>query len=126
MKSLFLITGIILLSLTAWAETPCGEESHYPLISKKELQDVVAKKAATIFDVNSQESYQTGHVPGAIHYGTHEKDFATFLPKDKKAMIVAYCGGPMCGSWKNAAQAACKLGYTNIRHFKEGIKGWKN
>jgi rhodanese-related sulfurtransferase len=40
-------------------------------------------------------------------------------------MIVAYCGGPACTAWKKAAQDACKLGYTNIKHFKEGISGWK-
>ncbi|MFL5814913.1 MAG: rhodanese-like domain-containing protein [Bdellovibrionia bacterium] len=102
----------------------CNKESHYPLITKSELKQVVESKSATIFDVNSKDSYESTHVPGAVHFGSHESDFAKMLPKDKGAMIVAYCGGPSCTAWKMAAKEACKLGYTNIRHFKEGIKGW--
>jgi rhodanese-related sulfurtransferase len=114
-------------TVTASATTDtseCSKESHYPLISKSELKQAADNKSATIFDVNSKESYDSAHVPGAIHYGSHENDFAKMLPKDKGAMIVAYCGGPSCSAWKMAAKEACKLGYTNIRHFKEGIKGW--
>jgi rhodanese-related sulfurtransferase len=106
------------------AASDCNKESHYPLITKSELKQVAESKSATIFDVNSKESYESTHVPGAIHFGSHESDFAKMLPKDKAAMIVAYCGGPSCTAWKMAAKEACKLGYTNIRHFKEGIKGW--
>jgi rhodanese-related sulfurtransferase len=31
----------------------------------------------------------------------------------------------MCTAWQRAAKAACEMGYTNIRHFSEGIKGWE-
>lgn len=106
------------------ASAECNKESHYPLITKAELKSAVESKSATVFDVNSKESYDSTHVPGAIHFESHEADFAKMLPKDKGAMIVAYCGGPSCMAWKMAAKEACKLGYTNVRHFKEGIKGW--
>jgi rhodanese-related sulfurtransferase len=121
-----LFSVLALTTAAAYASNAkeCNEESHYPLITKAELKDVAEKKSATIFDVNSKESYDSTHVPGAIHFGSHESDFAKMLPKDKNAMIVAYCGGPACMAWKMAAKEACKLGYTNIRHFKEGIKGW--
>jgi rhodanese-related sulfurtransferase len=26
--------------------------------------------------------------------------------------------------WKQGARAALDLGYTNVRHFKGGLKGW--
>ena len=102
----------------------CAEESNYPEISKSELKKVSEAKSALIVDVNSGESYKKAHVPGAIHYATHQSEFAKMLPKDKGAMIVAYCGGKMCVAWKKAAEEACKLGYTNIHHFKDGIQGW--
>jgi rhodanese-related sulfurtransferase len=102
----------------------CGDEEHYPLISRQELADASTAGTAFIVDVNSDESFKKVHVPGAIHFGSHEKDFATLLPKDKGAMIVAYCGGPQCTAWKKAAKQACEQGYTNIRHFKGGISGW--
>ncbi len=102
----------------------CAEESNYPEISKVELKKVADAKSALIVDVNGDQSYKKVHVPGAIHYAAHQSDFAQMLPKDKGAMIVAYCGGKMCVAWKKAAEAACKLGYTNIHHFNDGIQGW--
>jgi rhodanese-related sulfurtransferase len=113
-----------LVALSAFAATDCTSETNYPLITKTELQTVVQAKNATIIDVNSADSFKTAHVPGAIHFESHEKDFATVLPTDHNAMIVAYCGGPQCTAWKKAAEQACKMGYTNIHHFKDGISGW--
>jgi rhodanese-related sulfurtransferase len=131
MKKIFAlcsVSALIALSavMTSQAaeKTDCNKESHYPLITKSELKNVAESKSATIFDVNSEESFEKSHVPGAIHFESHKTDFAQMLPKDKNAMIVAYCGGPQCTAWKMAAKEACKLGYTNVRHFKEGISGW--
>jgi rhodanese-related sulfurtransferase len=31
----------------------------------------------------------------------------------------------MCGACKAGAEAAAQLGYTNVKHFSAGIKGWK-
>ena len=127
MKTLILLS--MLLSPSGYAaqssKTNCDSEKNYPEISKTELKTLAEQKAATIFDVNSDESFKEAHVPGAIHYGTVKGNFAKQLPQDKSAIIVAYCGGPSCGAWKKAASEACKLGYTNVKHFKGGISGWK-
>jgi len=121
----FLFTLMIpFTSVSALETVDCSKDSHYPLISKSELKSAVEKKSAVIVDVNSEESFKKAHVPGAIHFGSHSKGFAKLLPQDKDALLVAYCGGPMCEAWKKAAEEACNLGYKNIRHFKEGIKGW--
>ena len=121
-----LMTSFLLIS-SVWADGPldCSKESHFPEISKAELKDVVDKKSGLIIDVNSTKSFAESHVPGAIHFESHKKDFAKQLPGEKSALIVAYCGGPQCNAWKKAAQKACEMGYSNIRHFKAGIKGWK-
>jgi len=122
---LFLI--LILISTSAFAanaKTKCDEDSTYPHISKAELTTVSAEKTAFIVDVNGKESYDTAHVPGAIHFAAKEKQFAELLPKDKNALIVAYCGNEKCTAWKKAAKKACEMGYTNIKHYNEGIKGW--
>lgn len=111
-------------SAFAGEKSDCDQDSHYPLISKEELKGSVEKKNAFIVDVNSEESFKKNHVPGAIHFGSHKKDFTKLLPPDKESLIVAYCGGPMCEAWKKAAEEACQHGYKNIRHFKEGIQGW--
>jgi rhodanese-related sulfurtransferase len=118
-----LLTSLVAVSAFA-AGTDCKSETNYPLITKSELSTLVQSKGVFVIDVNSKESFDKAHVPGAIHFESHEKDFATVLPQDKNAEIVAYCGGPQCTAWKKAAEQACKMGYTNIHHFKGGISGW--
>jgi rhodanese-related sulfurtransferase len=53
-------------------------------------------------------------------------DLAKALPADKGALVVAYCGGPSCGSYAAAAKAAKELGYTNVKHMSAGLSGWKS
>ncbi len=101
-------------------------EATFADISFDELKTAVAKKNVFLVDVNGTESYSKGHIPGAIDFVVSEKDLAAKLPKDKNALIVAYCGGPQCNAWKRGADALAKLGYTNVKHFKGGISGWKD
>lgn len=105
------------------------QEALAPEISLTELQSLVEskdKKPMLIIDANSEKSYKAGHVPGAIHFAKVESNFAAALPADKTQLIVAYCGSPMCTAWEDPATKAKELGYTNIRHLKAGIKGWRD
>ena len=83
-------------------------------------------KKATIIDVNGTESYNKGHVPGALDFTAIKDKFAESLPKDKNALIVAYCGNPKCKAYQAAAKKAEELGYKNIKHMSAGIQGWKD
>ena len=112
----FAVTALFAVSLTA------GE---YPDISIKELKTQIAKKKVTVIDVMGGSSYKKGHVPSPISFVQHGKNLAKALPKDKNALIVAYCGGPSCSAYKRAASLAEKLGYTNVKHMSAGIGGWK-
>ena len=94
-------------------------------VSLAEFQSIVKNKSAVIIDVNNEKTFAKGHVPGSFNYFQNEKTLAKLLPKDKNALIVAYCGGPLCTAWKFAAKRAGELGYKNVKHFKGGIKGWK-
>ena len=123
-QALVLIAAVASSGAAALA-SDCKDEARYPVIEREELASLIAKKQVVTVDVNSKESFSKHHVPGAIHYGSHKADFAKQLPADKGALIVAYCGGPKCMAWKDAAEAACELKYTNIRHFKAGISGWE-
>jgi rhodanese-related sulfurtransferase len=106
------------------AQADCSKEERFSQVSRSELAQLIQKKNVTVVDVNSEKSYAKQKVPGAIHYGSNKASFAKVLPEKKDALIVAYCGGPSCSAWKEAAQAACELGYTNVRHYKGGIQGW--
>ena len=94
-------------------------------ISHDELKAAIAKGKVFLVDVNGTESFNGGHIPGAIDYIANKDKFAALLPKDKSALIVAYCGNEKCGVYKKAADAAVALGYTNVKHYAPGIAGWK-
>ena len=108
------------LAVIASAATPQNTD-----ISQSELKDAIASKSATILDVNGSDSFRGGHIPGAIDYVAHKQDIARLLPADKGALIIAYCGDIHCTAYRQAAYAALDLGYTNVKHFAPGIKGWK-
>jgi len=94
-------------------------------ISMKDVQAAATAKSAVIIDANSPASYKAGHVPGALSFAAIKSDLAASLPADKNTLIIAYCGNPHCPAYAQAAVAAKKLGYTNIKHMVDGIDGWK-
>ena len=85
----------------------------------------IEAKKVTVIDVNGSDSWKQGRIPGAIDFEANKAKLASMLPKEKDALIVAYCGGPECGAYQSAAKAAKELGYTNVKHLKAGISGWK-
>jgi rhodanese-related sulfurtransferase len=112
----FLVTASVAVSAYA------GEFTD---ISINDVNKLAESKSAVIIDVNGDDSFQAGHVPGALNFAAIKDNLATSLPKKKDALIVAYCGNPKCGAYLKAAKAAEKLGYTNIKHMSAGISGWK-
>ena len=118
MKKLLALTAALVFSALVFA----GE---YPDISIKDLKKAIADKNVTVIDVNGTESWEKGHIPSALDFEKNSESFAKILPQDKSALVVAYCGGPKCMAYKQAAQAAEKLGYKNVKHLSAGISGWK-
>ncbi|MFI5356482.1 MAG: rhodanese-like domain-containing protein [Opitutales bacterium] len=119
MKKLLPLVLSLLLATVAWANS-----AKYADISETELKAAIANKSAVILDANGSDSYKTGHIPGAIDFAAHKSQLASLLPADKHALVVAYCGGPQCVAYAEAAKAAVALGYTNVKHFTPGISGW--
>ena len=93
-------------------------------ISIQDVKAAAESKKAVIIDANGSDSYKAGHVPGALSWADIKGDLATKLPADKTTPIIAYCGNPKCGAYAAAANAAKKLGYTNVKHMSAGIAGW--
>jgi rhodanese-related sulfurtransferase len=114
-----------LIALVAALVATAGFAAEFPDISIADLKKAIAEKKVTVIDVNGAASYKEGHVPTAIDFATQGASLASVLPADKNALVVAYCGGPQCSAYKAAANAAEKLGYTNVKHLSAGISGWK-
>ena len=111
--------ALILLPLLALA----GEK--FPHISHGALKKAIAEKRVTLLDANGTETYQAGHIPGALDFEAAEDALAAKLPTDKTALIVAYCADEQCSAFAFAAEKARELGYTNVQHYAPGIVGWK-
>ena len=115
---------ILTLLTAALAFTGISRADEYPDISIGDLKKAIAEKKVVVIDVNGSASYKNGHVPTAIDFAASKEKLADVLPKDKGALVVAYCGGPSCNAYTQAAAAARKLGYTNVKHLSAGISGW--
>ena len=119
MKNLLPLLFTLLFAVTVQAATP------YPEISIKEVKAAMADKKVILLDANGTDTWQQGHIPGAINFDAVKGKLSSVLPADKGALIVAYCMCPGCPYYLKAADAATKLGYTNVKHFTPGIYGWR-
>jgi rhodanese-related sulfurtransferase len=124
----YLLSGLLILGGASASLSACACDGPAAVavadLSAADLKSAIAAKTVLLIDANGTDSYIKGHLPGAIDFAANEKTLAKVLPADKAALIVAYCGGPKCGAWKDAADAVAKLGYTNVKHFSGGLKGW--
>jgi len=119
MKKLLTLMAALVLTASVYA-------GDFADISMKDVKAAADTKAAVIIDANSPDSYQAGHVPGALSFAAIRDNLAASLPADKNTLIIAYCGNPHCGAYLSAAKAAQKLGYINIKHMADGIDGWRS
>src|ERR1700729_872518 len=117
MKRIVALLATALVAASVYAGTPFAD------ISVTDVNTAATSKAAVIIDVNGTDSYNAGHVPGALNYDAIKDKLAANLPADKDALIIAYCANPKCGAYAAAANAAQKLGYKNIKHMTAGIAG---
>lgn len=79
-----------------------------------------------LVDVLSEDSFNNGHIPGAINIPMLELEgkIESMFP-DKDELIIFYCSGYLCQSSSGAAEMLVDLGYTNILDFKGGLQLWK-
>ncbi len=114
-----------LLACFALVTSAFASAGKVPDISHDDLKAAIASGKIALIDVNGTDSYKAGHIPGAIDFEASEAKLASLLPADKSALVVAYCGNEKCNAYKEGATAAEKLGYTNVKHYAQGIAGWK-
>ena len=89
--SVALITTVsILTGATRWQAHALGVSDEVRRISPAELREALQKGEAVLIDVRNEESYNAGHIKGALlipvsDVGARIKD----VPKDK--FIATYC-----------------------------------
>ncbi|MER6003893.1 rhodanese-like domain-containing protein [Nonomuraea angiospora] len=98
------------------------------LAFETDVSDVAADLAAgvpgvVVVDSRSRESWDQGHIEGAVHLPTAE--IAARAPGlvPGEAMVVTYCWGPGCNGATRAALEFAKLGY-RVKEMIGGFEYW--
>ncbi|MCP6719798.1 MAG: rhodanese-like domain-containing protein [Patescibacteria group bacterium] len=99
-------------------------------ITTEELKKKIdGKENLYLIDTLSANSFEGRHIPAAksVPFGA---DFMEKFEKEveapKDAEIITYCASSSCQASVLAANALEKAGYTNVKHFEDGIAGWQN
>ena len=85
----FSAAALVLLG-TAGRARAASSKGGYGELTIDEVQQLVAAKAADVFDNNSQERWAQSHVPGAKWVAFNDVK-ASDLPQDKDRKLVFYC-----------------------------------
>ena len=122
----WMITAVALTTVLSFG-TPASACFGGTKVQELHVNDVATaitkKEAVYIYDANSKERYDQGHVPTA-RWVPFNKVAANQLPKDKSAKLVFYCYNEMCSASTTAAKQALELGFTSVHVMPEGIEGW--
>jgi rhodanese-related sulfurtransferase len=112
-------------------EKPPVKVSEEMLIKTADIEKLIAqgpeKGKYFLFDSRPLPRFQEGYIPSAVNlpFPAFDKLADKLLPKDKAALIIFYCAGSTCNMSPGAAEKARKLGYTNIKVYKDGMPGWQ-
>ena len=122
------------LHTSAVLQTPAAERdaavAHFAgrLAFEADVSDVAADIGAgvtgwVLVDSRSQESWDQGHVPGAIHLPTREIAARAASAVPKGVTVVTYCWGPGCNGATKAALEFAELGYP-VKEMIGGFEYW--
>jgi rhodanese-related sulfurtransferase len=97
------------------------------LITREELKAALDAGTVTVLDALGGAYWEKQHLPGALPLTADVvADQAPALPPDKGALVVTYCSNPACGNSQDVATKLERLGYTNVRKYREGIEDWSD
>lgn len=79
----------------------------------------------TLVDVLAEDHFAEEHIPGAVNIPLDQIGSEAIERFDKDDDIVVYCKDEECQASPKAAEKLESLGFTNVKDFEAGIKGWK-
>lgn len=112
--------------ILAEGETPEKAPEAHELTTKqlKELLD--SKEKVILLDARTGKYDDGRRIPGAksLSPKASPEEVEKVAGSDKKALIVTYCSNLQCPASGFLFEHLKKLGYTNLREYPQGIKGW--
>lgn len=116
------ITPTVLANGGTWGDDQASAPSFHSPISLKQAERLLGQKDVYFFDVNPEDIWQQGHIPGAVNI--NKPDWQSLLPTNKTATLIFYCMNKLCVASDEAAKATEAMGYTHVFTMPEGIFGW--
>ena len=100
-----------------------GAKQGLPDLDRDQLRAKLAgKDPFKLVMASSDWAFRAKHIPGSIHFKTHEEMFAA-LGKDEE--IVVYCSNLDCHASLAVIQKLRAHGYHNVRHYAGGLIDWE-
>lgn len=111
--------------------SPAAAAAHFAasLAFHADVSDVAAALAAggdpgfVVLDSRSTESWDQGHIPGAVHLPTALIPEQAGQLLDPSVPVVTYCWGPGCNGATRAALALAQLGF-QVKEMLGGFEYW--
>lgn len=97
-------------------------ENQFKELSCQEVDELLKAGGVIVIDVRSEESYQAGHISGAIHLSMQAlSDFCKRSDKEEQKVLV-YCYHGI--SSQSVAQHLLQQGFTQVYSLKGGFEEW--
>ena len=113
-----------------WTTSPAEAAAHFAhrLAVETDVSDVHAALESgdpgfVLLDSRSADSWEQGHIPGAVHLPGREIADRAVTELDRSVPVVAYCWGPGCNGATRAALALATLGF-RVREMIGGFEYW--
>jgi 3-mercaptopyruvate sulfurtransferase SseA len=102
----------------------------HPSLSLAEFQAYVEARKVPILDTRDLQSYEAGHVLGAINFppGDFANEYETLkklLAPHQKGLVIVYCGDQWCGLADELQSKLIARGHRHVACFPGGWREWQ-
>jgi rhodanese-related sulfurtransferase len=96
-----------------------------PEISTDEMQALLAKGGAIVFDARPHNEYAIAHIPGSVNLDETQLGRFTQTYADRNASMIVYSNGPYCDLARIKSAALLRLGYAKVSRYQLGLPLWR-
>jgi rhodanese-related sulfurtransferase len=96
-----------------------------PEISTDEINAILAKGSAIVFDARPKDEYAIAHIPGSINLDEKELGRITQTYTDRTTAMVVYSNGPFCDLARHGSDELLRLGYSKVSRYQLGLPVWR-
>lgn len=96
-----------------------------PEISTDEMNAILSKGSAIVFDARPKDEYAIAHIPGSINLDAIQMGRFTQTYADRTTVMVVYSNGPFCDLARARSEDLLRLGYSKVSRYQLGLPVWR-